>query len=332
MFESGVFTEGRAAWHGLGTVVPDTALTSSEALRLSGLGGWELQKLPLFTRSNNGVIIEVPGQFAHVRQSDNQVLGVVGNVYRSVTNEQAFEWADALVGGYGAFYKTAGSLHGGKVVWLQMEVPFKVDLPDGKARHLLYLFNSHDGSSPVEAAYCTERIVCANTLAIARGQAVDRVRIKHTSTAEQRLAEAQRVMSLASGAAERAGQIAEELFKQKVTAKQLQAVIDAVFPLPVLPEGKSYDELETGQKRSLSIAENKRDAVLAAYNGEKYGAPEIRGTAWGVYNAFSAAYEHQDIGNTRRDPQQEIRKAEAIFDNIMNASTPADKALAVLRS
>jgi hypothetical protein len=29
-FESGVFTEGKAAWHGLGTVLPNDALDSAE--------------------------------------------------------------------------------------------------------------------------------------------------------------------------------------------------------------------------------------------------------------------------------------------------------------
>src|ERR1700756_2237695 len=176
MFESGVFTNGEGAWHGLGTVVEDKALNAEDALRLSGLGGWDLRKLPLLTRIPGQGIVEVPGKFAHVRMNDQRVLGVVGNVYRSVHNEDAFKWADELVGGFGCHYKTAGSLYGGRVVWLLLEVPFHIDLPDGQLRNMLYLTNSHDGSSPVEAAFTSVRIVCANTLSLARASGTDRVR------------------------------------------------------------------------------------------------------------------------------------------------------------
>ena len=47
-FESGVFTEGKAAWHGLGTVLPNSALDSAEALEYSGLAGWQLAKQPVY--------------------------------------------------------------------------------------------------------------------------------------------------------------------------------------------------------------------------------------------------------------------------------------------
>lgn len=326
MFESGVFTDGQAAWHGMGTVVEQRALTAEEALRLSGLGGWELEKLPLFTRTPKGDVIEVPDRYAHVRTSDNRVLGVVGNVYRGLTNEEAFEWADELVGGFGCHYKTAGSLYGGKVVWLLLETPFEINLPDSKLRNMIYLTNSHDGSAAVEAAFTSVRIVCANTLSIAKASGVDRVKVKHTTNNQERLAQAQRTMHLVEGAAQRASEIAEKLYAQKVSEKKFTEVLDAVFPLPDL-KGKSYDDLSRGEKKAFTGAENKREAVILAYaNGE--GASDVRGTAWGVYNAFSAAYQHQEIDG--KDEAQNMRKAQSIFANIMDAKSPADAALAVL--
>ena len=327
MFESGVFSGGESAWHGLGVVLEQDTLTSEEALRHSGLGGWELEKLPLFTRVGQS-IVPVPDRFAHVRKSDKRVLGVVGNVYTTVTNERAFEWADELVGGFGAHFKTAGSLYGGRVVWMYLEVPFKIEVPgDSALRTGLYLTNSHDGSSHVECAFTTVRIVCANTLAMAKATGVDRVRIKHTVSAPSKLAEAQRVMHLADGARERSAKLAETLFAKSIDASQVAHVLDEVFPLPDV-KGIDYDSLSRGDKKALTGAQNKRDAVLAAYNSANLGAPAVRGTAWGLYNAFSAAYQHQEIDG--KDDEQNQRKAQSIFSNIMDGVAPADKALAIL--
>ncbi len=333
MFESGVFTDGKAAWHGLGTVVDEKAINAEETLHIYGIGEWELSKLPLLAALPDGGTVPVADRWAHVRMSDRRVLGVVGNVYRSVTNEEAFSWADELVGGFGAHYKTAGSLYGGRVVWLYLEVPYTISVGDGKdkMRTGLYLTNSHDGSAPVEAAFTTTRIVCANTLALARAYGVDRVRIKHCANAEQKLAEAQRVMHLVDGARERGARLAEELFAKRITPSQVGDVLDAVYPMPKLPEdwGGDRDNLERGLKRSLSIAEDRRNAVLSIYNnGEEYGQPEFRGTAWGLYNAFSAAFQHQELLGKDADARQ--RKAEAIFARIMGATAPADEALKVL--
>ncbi len=327
MFERGWARE--QAWHG-GMNVVDEPANAEQALEWSGLGGWELAKLPLFTIAGDGSRLEVPDRFAHVRMRDNRVLGVVGNVYRSVTNEDAFKWADELVGGFGAHYKTAGSLYGGKVVWVLLNVPFEINVGDQQLRTSIYLTNSHDGSSPVEAAFTTTNIVCANTLALARHSGVDRVRIKHCTNAEQKLAEAQKTMHLVEGARERSAALAEALFAKRITRETAGDVLDAVFPLPDT-KGVEYDDLERGLKRSLSIAEDKRNAVMAIYAGaagDALGQRQIDGTAWGLYNAFSAAYQHQPL--LGKSDEDRIRKADAIFDNIMDAKSPADKALELL--
>jgi phage/plasmid-like protein (TIGR03299 family) len=266
----------------------------------------------------------VPDKFAQVRTKDHKVLGVVGNIYTDVSNSKAFTWADELVGGFGAHYKTAGSLYGGRVVWVLLEVPFAIKSPDGELRTMLYLRNSHDGTSKLTLGFTTVDIVCANTLAMAEASALDRVEIKHTTNAELRLKDAQQTMHLVEGAAQRAGELAEKLFASKVNNNDLTTVLNKVFPLPVFNATAERRNLTTGELRSLSIAENKRAAVVAAYNHR----PALYGTKWGVYEAFSAAYQHQDIDS--KDAAANERKADTIFTNIMAAKSPADEALAVL--
>lgn len=319
-FDSGVFTEDRKAWHDKGVVIPDDVITAERALDLAKLAGWDLQKHPAFVHVTlpDGREVQLPmeGRFGHVRMDTLSVLGDVGSTYTSLQNERAFDWADALVGGAGCHYKTAISLNGGAQICLQLEVPFEINLPDGRLRSFLFLSNSHDGSSAITAGFWNERLVCKNTLKLAKRGGIDRINIRHTQSAEGKLAEAQRALGLAQGAAERAEKLATQMITASISAKEFDALVAQVFPM-------SEKKPETaGERRSATIALAKRDAVRAAYNGEAGGQAEIKGTEWGAYNAFSAVASHQAATTQRQ--------AEAIFNNLMSGNTAADRALELL--
>lgn len=61
--------------------------------------------------------ITVPGFRANLRETDNQVLGVVSDRYKVVQNEEAFAFTDELLG-EGVTYETAGSLQNGRRTWI----------------------------------------------------------------------------------------------------------------------------------------------------------------------------------------------------------------------
>ena len=65
-------------WHGLGTMVEEAA-TSGAALELAGLD-WRVVQKNLVTEEG----ITVPGFRANLRETDNQVLGVVSDRYKVV--------------------------------------------------------------------------------------------------------------------------------------------------------------------------------------------------------------------------------------------------------
>jgi hypothetical protein len=69
-------------------------------------------------------------------------------------------------------------------------------------------------------------------------------------------------------------------------------------------------------------------AIYAGAAGDALGQRQSDGTAWGLYNAFSAAYQHQPL--LGKSDEDRIRKADAVFANIMDAKSPADKALELL--
>ena len=278
-FESGVFAGNRPAWHGLGTVLPSESLDSKEALQYSGLAGWGLSKQLVHVGGADDGFVEVPRYHAIVRATDRRVLGVVGEGYRIVQNEEAFDWMDTLLGGEGFHYHTAGSLRGGQIVWMLARAPFSVELPDSPIDLYVLLTNSHDGSSAVSAAVTPTRVVCMNTLRAALRGARATYTIRHTSSCEQKLADAQRVLGLTRGAAERVAATAAQLNSTSLSAGDWTAFLDGLVALP--------DEPGRGRTSAGKV----REAITEIYET----APdqvEIRGTAWGAYNAVVAYHDH----------------------------------------
>ena len=159
-----MFSVRETPWHGLGRIVMD-APASREALELAGLD-WQVESRNIY--SGTGAMI--PGYRANVRSTDDAVLGVVSDRYRIVQNEEAFQFTDDLLG-EGVTYETAGSLQGGKKVWMLAKLPEKYIIAGDEVTPYLVFFNSHDGSSGVKVAMTPVRVVCQNTLNLALNNA-----------------------------------------------------------------------------------------------------------------------------------------------------------------
>lgn len=147
-------------WHGLGTNVED-ALSSNEALTAAGLD-WNVVQKEIKTIDN----IPIPNVKANVREIDNKVLGIVSDRYKVLQNLEAFQFTDELLGG-DILYETAGSLQGGRKVWLLARLSNKYKFQDDEIVPYLVLSNSHDGNAPVRVAMTPVRVVCQNTLNLA---------------------------------------------------------------------------------------------------------------------------------------------------------------------
>ncbi len=131
------FSVKEKAWHGLGQIVSDYP-TSKEALTFAGLE-YTVEKRKLFTfdsANQNGnpeadIIIpeiEVPNYFATVRTDTEQVLGVVGRDYQIVQNVEVFSFFDAIVGGDGIQYETAGALGNGERIFITAKLPDYIEV------------------------------------------------------------------------------------------------------------------------------------------------------------------------------------------------------------
>ena len=77
---------------------------------------------------------EIPGYYATVRQDNREALGIVGERYRIVQNHEAFAFVDQLLGS-SIHFETAGSLHGGRRVWVLATLPDHVEVGGETCAH-----------------------------------------------------------------------------------------------------------------------------------------------------------------------------------------------------
>ncbi len=166
-----MFSVRETPWHGLGAVLDRPPTTIAEAIERSGLG-WRVEREPIAIDRGDAATVddwwlprceEISGWWANVRQDTRQVLGIVGERYRIVQNIEAFQFVDQLIGS-AMHFETAGSLHGGRRVWVLARLPEHIEVGGDPVRPYVLLMNSHDGSTAVVAASTPIRVVCQNTL------------------------------------------------------------------------------------------------------------------------------------------------------------------------
>jgi phage/plasmid-like protein (TIGR03299 family) len=155
------------AWHQLGTVTDD-CMTAEDVMAKAFLGGWKVRKIDLQgveTTPDGVTIIECPDRRMTVRTniftSETEYLGIVGTDYGTVQNEEAAEVLNRLVDESGAHFETAGSLRGGRMVFITMKLPTSMRIA-GVDDMDLYLCatTSHDGTSALRVDASPIRVVC----------------------------------------------------------------------------------------------------------------------------------------------------------------------------
>jgi phage/plasmid-like protein (TIGR03299 family) len=246
-------------------------------------------------------------------KTQTDVLGIVGERYVPLQNEDLFSFGDNILDG-GGRWETAGSIRGGRVVFgsLALERETVLD-PNGVAdvvKTYLLINTSHDGSIAIQASITPVRVVCANTLNVAlnRTKKKDGVKqsfkIRHTQTAEGKITVARQALGMANSYMDEFDKMAHAMIAKEISAKDFNDIILAAYPKP---------DLDT--KGAVKKWENKVDMINDIYTGEYNGM--ISGNAWGAFNALT---ERLDWYRSARSGNGESMFAAASgFDPATNA-------------
>jgi phage/plasmid-like protein (TIGR03299 family) len=302
------------AWHNLGTVF-DTEKNTSEMLVAANLNNWNvrLEDLEIPTSLVSDKQYQYVVRTNPTDKSQTDVLGIVGQRYVPLQNEDLFAFGDNILDG-GGRWETAGSISGGRVVFgsLALERETVLD-PNGVAdvvKTYLLINTSHDGSIAIQASITPVRVVCANTLNVAlnRTRKKDGVKqsfkIRHTQTAEGKITIARQTLGMANSYMDEFDKMAHAMIAKEISAQDFNNIILAAYPKP-----------DKDTKGAVKKWENKVDMINDIYTGEFNGM--ISGNAWGAFNALT---ERLDWYRSARSANGESMFAAASgFDPATNA-------------
>lgn len=251
------------------------SMSVGDALATAGMQ-WTADKRRLFVEDPYEGHVEVETHRAVVRSDTAAHLGVVGADYEPVQQSAAFQWVQPLLDAGEARLVSAGTLGGGRKVYLQAELTdAAIEVQRGdELRAFVNFHNAHDGSLAVGAGYTRIRVICQNTMmAAARSVAF---KARHTKGVHDALAAA-RVEFHAQRAALRAD--AERL--AVLATKKLSDKNLVRYVRETLAEGAGNDP-------SVDVRGVDRIVELA------HTAPgAVPGTLWGGLNAVTYWASHE---------------------------------------
>jgi phage/plasmid-like protein (TIGR03299 family) len=272
------------AWHGLGTVFTEEVTDYRRMLTLAGLSDWNIREMPLVVADGVGAVVdditwEVSAKAVVADMNGRAtVLGVTGDRYEIVQNEDAFSFLQSLRDG--AVWETAGAIKGGRVVFGSMALDREIVLdPTGVSdvvKSYLLVHTSHDGSTGVAGGVTPVRVVCQNTLNAAMGNIKNTFKLRHTTNVADRMTAEAALWRTANTYMDAFEAEARTLFQTKATDKDYFGIVTDLFPKP--------EEDKNGAEAKWE----KRQALFAqAWNGKPNAG--IKNTAWGVFNALTEA-------------------------------------------
>lgn len=229
-------------WHGLGTEIKE-APASADALITAGLD-WTVEQRDVYSEDG----CQIPGYRVNTRSTDQAALGIVSDRYKVVQNVDAFQFTDDLLG-EGVTYETAGSLQGGRKVWMLARMPQRYIISGDEIAPYLVVMNSHDGSSGIKVAMTPIRVVCQNTLNLALNTAKRIWAAKHTENVMNRVYEARDTLLLAETYMGELGRGIEELSRIKLSDRKVLEMMQEFFPV-------SEDMNEMQKKNNLRLLED----------------------------------------------------------------------------
>lgn len=284
-------------WHGLGELMLPGA-TVEKWQQSSGMM-YEVQRrlMHYYLKSDKANMRSVENKIALIRSDNGDCLGVVSDSYKVVQPKEVLEffrdWADQG----GLTIESAGVLFGGKRYFATAKLAEGVDL-GGKHKDKVVpyalLSTSADGSLATECRWTTVRVVCNNTLQMARNSAACH-RTTHRSKFQPN--EARKSVEAANAEFGAFMEMARDLAMIKVNAERAQDLTLRLF--------------RAGKKDDDAIrASAGYNRVLGLFGGDGKGSllDTAFETGWGWLNAVTE-YADQHI----RSQSEENRIASALW-------------------
>lgn len=318
------FSYRQPAWHGLGEVPTTPVRTIGEALKLGQLDYW-VQIAPNVHRLPSGVEIISDNSFFTFRTDTNAVLGdKLGRQYVPVQNDESLSVVEGLVS-EGCSIETAGALDGGARAFICVQLPESINVNGtDEVRQFAVVACGHDGSMGILAYFTNTRVVCNNTLQVSFRDAVQKRTIRHTSSAKGKIEEAGKLMQIAA----RNKETVQRGYQILADTPMLQTAFFDYVGNVFFSEAE-IKEMRTGKRAQEVCSTRKLNVVrdILTYYESGIGQADIKGTAWGAYNAVTGYFSNVKKYETAADRMDGLlfeSGANTMQKALVLASNPAD--------
>lgn len=284
--EMAYFIGDEVPWHGLGTVLPiDATLDQwAEAAMPFHIDRSRVRYLP--AADSTEMLID-DSHHVLFRRDTKAVLGLVSDKFKIVQPRAALEAMADIAGSIGFHICTAGSLKGGRKLWVQAESTLTDNvLGNDVIKGRLLIATACDGSMKTHVKDVCTRVVCNNTVSMAmaeRGR--NEVRISHRTTFD--VADIKARLGIVENNFVQFIKMARELAKCQVSPDVVDRFIMQLLAAPAV-------NLDDDDKADTVRASQGYRKIEALFNGQAKGSEltGVKGTAWGLLNSVTEYIDH----------------------------------------
>lgn len=271
---------GEVPWHGLGVPVSND-LTPFQMQEKAGLD-WKVREVETFAEFDGRKIST--GQKALIRETDGRVLTNVGENWKPVQNETAFEFFSEFVMAGDMEMHTAGSLRDGQMVWALAKVKESFELFGGDTVDSYLLFsNPHQYGKSIDIRFTPIRVVCNNTLSLSLDmKSNNSVKLGHRVDFDP--TQVKESLGIATEKLNTYKEMAAFLGSKRFTQDSYIEYLNTVYP-------RTADKRVQG--KGLSVETLSRNARLA-YDAleQQPGANFAEGSWWQAFNSVTFITDH----------------------------------------
>ena len=192
---------------------------------------WAVSKRTICVLGATGEMQPIPGKMATVREDSDKVLGIVGDDYEVLQNEDLKSIVQPLVDEQVITVTNQGFLSGGRKVFIQAEMSESYEVAGEKHKAMLTLLNSHDGTTSVAIGPTFIRVICSNTFASAMTK-IDQ-RFRHSAGVTERVLTSTAVNDFINNALQEYNERVEKLAGTRCTTEQFRNSLEAIYQKPV---------------------------------------------------------------------------------------------------
>ena len=314
-------------WHKLGQSV-DGLMTAKECIVNANLD-FEVELASVYTLDKVNETVyqeqEVPNTRVIRRKDDHTIFTTDGKLvtpeYKPFNNIEAFDFIDNLASNTKAVYETAGSLLGGKIIFITATLDqFELSNKD-EIKPYLFFALYHNGVNSVKVGLTNVRIVCNNTLNAALSSSTS-YSILHKGDVKSKIEESIAKLGIIIKEAEDRKSIYNKFISDNVSDIIAKRFISNEI---LSPEEYALYKANNHKLTTLEEVSSRKKNIIKAitnyyFNG--IGQNSIIGSKWGLYNAFTGYYSNI----------KEYKKDSTLFTNLIEKNNSLDNVFAKLNS